>query len=63
MIVDKADDASLGEVHYMPAGVNVAIDEVKSDAVKSTGRYNLLGQPVSESYRGIVIENGKKVIK
>ncbi len=63
VIVDKADDASLGEVHYMPAGVNVAIDEVKSDAVKSTGRYNLLGQPVSESYRGIVIENGKKVIK
>lgn len=63
VIVDKADDASLGEVHYMPAGANVAIDEVKSDTAKSTGRYNLLGQPVSKSYHGIVIENGKKVVK
>ncbi len=63
VIVDKADDASLGEVHYMPAGANVAIDEVKSDEAKSTGRYNLLGQPVSKSYHGIVIENGKKVVK
>ena len=63
VIVDKADDASLGEVHYMPAGANVAIDDVKSDEAKSTGRYNLLGQPVSKSYHGIVIENGKKVVK
>lgn len=63
VIVDQADDASLGQVIYMPAGSNTAITEVKSDVNQFSGRYNLLGQPVDESYRGIVIENGKKVVK
>ena len=31
--------------------------------VKSTATYNIMGQKVSNNYRGIVIENGKKMIK
>lgn len=62
VIVDKADDASLGEVIYMPAGSLTAITDVKSDVNLNTGRFNLLGQPVGDNYRGIVIENGKKIM-
>ncbi len=50
-------------VYVTPAATSVGITDVKSDTAKSTGRYNLLGQPVSKSYHGIVIENGKKVVK
>ena len=50
-------------VYVMPAATTVGITDVKNDVVKSTGRYNILGQPVDENYRGIVIENGKKVVK
>jgi len=50
-------------VYVIPAGDHTAITDVKSDTAKSTGRYNLLGQPVDDNYRGIVIENGKKLIK
>ena len=51
-------------VSVLPAGSNnTAITEVKSDTPVNTGRYNLLGQPVDPNYRGIVIENGKKVVK
>ena len=35
---------------------------IESDATNSPA-YNLMGLPVSEGYRGIVIQNGKKVIK
>jgi hypothetical protein len=30
---------------------------------KAAGRYNLSGQRVNESYKGLVIENGKKILK
>ena len=42
-------------------GVITGIDNVKIQYNK-TGRYNLMGQPVGPDYRGIVIQNGKKVI-
>lgn len=62
VVVDVADDTTLGEVIYMPAGGTTGITDVKSEAISSSGRYNILGQPVDENYRGIVIENGKKVL-
>jgi hypothetical protein len=39
------------------------IIEVKQDAVQNGALYNLAGQKVSESYRGIVIRNGVKIVK
>ena len=40
-----------------------AIDKINTVA-KSGQRYNLMGQPVSRDYKGIVIEDGRKrVIK
>lgn len=41
-----------------------AIGLIDPDAVqpKSGQRYNLMGQPVSKGYKGVVIEDGKKVL-
>ena len=63
-------------VFNMPAnGVNVAVTvdeigtitgivDVNAAQPKSGQRYNVMGQPVGNDYKGIVIENGKKrVIK
>lgn len=62
VIVDKADNPSLGEVIYMPAGSQTAINTINVDNNGSTQRYNILGQPVDSNYRGIVIEKGKKIL-
>ena len=37
------------------------IEEISDDKAPKL-RYNLQGQPVGDDYRGIVIENGKKVL-
>lgn len=42
-----------------PTGIN----EVESDAATDSRVYNLMGAPVDDSYRGIVIINGKKVVR
>lgn len=62
VIVDKADNAALGEVIYMPAGNPSAIETINVEGNGNVQRYNLMGQPVDSNYRGIVIEKGKKVI-
>lgn len=38
------------------------ITSVTNDATKNGARYNLAGQRVNDSYKGVVIENGKKKI-
>ncbi len=44
-------------------GGEAGISTVKADANVNAPAYNLAGQKVSESYKGIVIMNGKKVVK
>ena len=39
-----------------------AIEEINVNESKSGKRYNLMGQPVGRDYKGVVIENGKKII-
>ena len=41
--------------------VPTAIEEINADS-RSGQRYNLMGQPVGKDYRGIVIEDGRKII-
>ena len=41
-----------------PTGVN----NLNIDKPKNAQRYNLMGQPVGNNYKGIVIQNGKKII-
>ena len=43
--------------------VNTGIESVNNDKQPlSNARYNIAGQKVDDSYKGIVIENGKKRI-
>ena len=46
------------EVSDGAAGITAAKAEIESGAI-----YNLAGQKVSDSYKGVVIMNGKKVLK
>ena len=36
--------------------------EVEDDVDNNAPRYNLMGHPVDDSYRVIVIQNGKKIL-
>lgn len=49
-------------------GTSTSIDTVFDDGIVdysriNTARYNLTGQPVTKAFKGIVIENGKKVLR
>lgn len=55
------------QVRYVKAVVTVltdatGINNITVDNAKKGVRYNLAGQRVNESYKGVVIENGKKMI-
>lgn len=49
------------EITVNPSG-ETGINGVTVDNAKNGVRYNLAGQRVNESYKGVVIENGKKMI-
>jgi hypothetical protein len=44
-----------------PTGQTTAISTIKADNAKAV-RYNMAGQKVDESFKGVVIENGRKVM-
>lgn len=41
---------------------HTGIEQVNPATTKSGQRYNLMGQPVGKDYKGIVIEDGKKIL-
>ena len=45
----------------MPSGIE-EINTTAATKSKSGQRYNLMGQPVGKDYKGIVIEDGKKIV-
>ncbi len=54
---------SLQEPLVMVMEKTTAIETINVDNKVKSGRFNLLGQPVNENYKGIVIENGVKKIQ
>lgn len=44
-------------------GTSTGISSVKAEAAQNGKSYNLAGQQVSGSYKGLVIKNGKKYVK
>lgn len=44
-------------------GTSTGISSVKAEAAQNVKIYNLAGQQVSDSYKGLVIKNGKKYVK
>lgn len=52
------------QIEYKEKTGQTGISVVAADvASQSAGSFNLLGQPVSANYRGVVIENGKKTMR
>ena len=47
---------------FINEGTVTGVDDLNIDTPKSGVRYNVMGQPVDENYRGIVIMDGKKFI-
>ena len=63
----QKDNTTANQVRYVRAVVTVlndasGINNITVDNAKKGVRYNLAGQRVNESYKGVVIENGKKII-
>lgn len=63
----QKDNTTANQVRYVRAIVTVltdatGINNITVDNAKKGVRYNLAGQRVNESYKGVVIENGKKMI-
>lgn len=46
-----------------PGGDPSAIKDIEAESEVSGAAYNLSGQQVNDSYRGVVIKNGKKVVR
>lgn len=44
-------------------GTSTGISSVKAEAAQNGKTYNFAGQQVSDSYKGLVIKNGKKYVK
>lgn len=56
------DSRNLGfSIRAVRESTQTGIDEINA-AAKNGQRYNLMGQPVGKDYKGIVIEDGKKII-
>ena len=60
---ESGADIALHGIKFVPS-TSTGISSVNSAAAKKNGKtYNMAGQKVSGSYKGIVIKNGKKYIK
>ena len=64
----KEDDKSAGAdvaLHgiWFNVGVSTGISNISIDSAKAGKTYNMAGQEVSSSAKGIVIKNGKKYVK
>ncbi len=63
MKAGNADGTSNFTEYYPTWKSPTTINSIKIDAGKSGVCFNLAGQKVSDSYRGIIVENGKKIFR
>lgn len=59
-LFQDSSQVGFGGFEFTPTGTG--INDVKT-AEKAAPRYNLAGQRVENGYKGLVIENGKKILK
>ncbi|MBR1727208.1 MAG: hypothetical protein IJ724_11295 [Muribaculaceae bacterium] len=52
----------VGNVYLVTPSENTGIDTIQAEVNANQPMYNVLGQRVNESYKGIVIQNGHKYI-
>ena len=63
MKAGNADGVSNFTEYYPTWKSPTTINSIKIDAGKSGVCFNLAGQKISDSYRGIIVENGKKIFR
>ena len=52
------------DIKFTPANVSNGISNISVDSAKKNGKtYNMAGQEVSSSAKGLIIKNGKKYVK
>lgn len=59
--IDETFEGTLYAIWKQQGGVGTSIDNVEIDS-ENTQMYDLLGRPVGQNYKGIVIQNGKKYL-
>lgn len=57
------ETSQLGFGGYEFTAGGAGINDIKNDVDKNAPSYNLAGQRVDDNYKGVVIKNGKKVVK
>ena len=63
MKAGNADGVSNFTEYYPTWKKPTAINSIRLDAGQSSAIFNLAGQKVSDSYRGIIVESGKKIFR
>lgn len=59
---DGTETFVVGNVYFVTPTENTGIDTIQAEVDATQPMYNVLGQRVSDSYRGIVIQNGHKFV-
>lgn len=63
LIYSGKSGMNIYDIKFTPANVSDGISNISVDSAKAGKTYNLAGQQVSDSYKGLVIKNGKKYVK
>ena len=64
LIYSGKSGMNIYDIKFTPANVTNGISNISAAAAKKNGKtYNMAGQEVSSSAKGIVIKNGKKYVK
>ncbi len=61
-LVGENDAPYVGEVEFVPDTPN-SVSQISTAVGDTQDTYNLAGQHVGDDYKGIVIENGKKILR
>ena len=64
LIYSGKSGMNIYDIKFTPANVTNGISNISADAAKKNGKtYNMAGQEVSSSAKGLIIKNGKKYVK
>ena len=64
LIYSGKSGMNIYDIKFTPANVSNGISNISVDSAKKNGKtYNMAGQEVSSSVKGLIIKNGKKYVK
>ena len=63
LIYSGKSGMNIYDIKFTPAKVSNGISNINVDSAKAGKTYNMAGQQVSSSFKGLVIKNGKKFVK